>query len=121
MNILTRIASYCPYTIAGRKVLRKAKGDQPAEKKSKPADDDEKRLIQRIKTGRNISLIGIFCPLFWSALIMGSSDSVLLFNAVHSGLFIVFGAIYALSSSQALRKHRLKKPNEKGYTMEYQK
>ncbi len=43
------------------------------------------------KAGRNIALLGIFCPFFWMALLSGERGAALAFHAVHSGVVCLIG------------------------------
>ncbi|MDA8226376.1 MAG: hypothetical protein M0T74_01490 [Desulfitobacterium hafniense] len=106
-NLVKRIIGYCPYCIVGKQVTSKISGIKQVVKKSNPPDDNEKRLIGKMKTGRNIALIGVFCPIFWSALFMGASGSILLLNAIHSGIFICIGGAYFFLNFITLRRLRL--------------
>jgi len=108
-NIIKRILGYCPYCIIGKQVVNKVSSNKVVRKKSEQNAHSEKRLIEGMKTGRNIALIGVFCPIFWLSLFMGESVSVLLFNAVHSSLFIFLGGTYFLINFIKFRKHQFLK------------
>ncbi len=45
------------------------------------------------KVGRNIALLGFFCPLFWIALFSGTRGSHLFFHATHSGIVFLIGVV----------------------------
>ncbi|QBG48701.1 hypothetical protein EGM51_15295 [Verrucomicrobia bacterium S94] len=49
------------------------------------------KLSAQIKAGRNIALLGIFCPFFWMALLSGERGSALAFHALHSGMVCLIG------------------------------
>lgn len=106
-NKVKRVLGYCPYCIVGKQVADKVSSKKTAEKKSESVDNSEKRLIERMRTGRNVALIGVFCPIFWVSLFMGASGSVLLLNAIHSSIFIGIGITYSLINFIILRKLRL--------------
>lgn len=48
-------------------------------------------VSSQTKAGRNIALLGIFCPFFWIALFNGASKSELAFHATHSGIVFFIG------------------------------
>ncbi|UPR34013.1 hypothetical protein ISX50_13115 [Vibrio cyclitrophicus] len=45
------------------------------------------------RTGRNIALLGLFCPFFWYALFTGASKAELTFHATHSGVVFLIGIV----------------------------
>lgn len=94
--------------MVGKHVASKVTGNTPLAKKSDPPNDDEKHLIGGIKTGRNIALVGVFCPIFWLSLFTGASGSVLLFDAIHSSIVIFIGGAYSFINFIMLRRLRLK-------------
>ncbi|CAM4005419.1 hypothetical protein [Vibrio neonatus] len=48
-------------------------------------------ISDQTRTGRNIALLGIFCPFFWYALFTGASRGELAFHAMHSGVVFLIG------------------------------
>ncbi|NOH98733.1 hypothetical protein [Vibrio sp. 99-70-13A1] len=48
-------------------------------------------ISQQTKGGRNIALLGLFCPFFWYALFTGASKTELAFHATHSGVVFLIG------------------------------
>lgn len=50
-------------------------------------------MSSQMRTGRNIALLGIFCPLFWYALFTGASTSELIFHATHSSIVFLIGVV----------------------------
>jgi len=52
-----------------------------------------KELPELTKSGRNIALLGIFCPFFWFSLFSGDDSSTLLFHAIHSGIVFLIGVV----------------------------
>ena len=91
-SLLASIASYCPYTMGAKAVYRRLAGI-PAD----PACDLTNReayLMGKVKVGMGIMLIGVFCPIFWFSLLIGVRGEDLMWNAIHSGLVVLFGAIY---------------------------
>lgn len=85
------IIAACPYAIVGKKVLGNKKSTE--DKGQLIAIHREQQIIQRVKLGRNIALIGVFCPFFWIALFSGASQNVVYFNAMHSGIVIAIGYV----------------------------
>ncbi len=81
--------SSCPYTMLGRKAIAYTRDDR--RKGLQPATDLEKSLGEKIRLGRNIALIGFFCPFFWMALFTGARGQTLYFNAIHSGAVMAIG------------------------------
>lgn len=57
-----------------------------------------KKLSEETKTGRNIALLGIFCPFFWFALISGADASTIAFHAVHSSVVFLIGVVIMVIS-----------------------
>lgn len=49
------------------------------------------KLTEQAKAGRNIALLGLFCPFFWFALLTNASASTLAFHATHSGIVFLIG------------------------------
>jgi hypothetical protein len=75
-----------------KKILRFLRGETGT-----PPDqitNREIQLISNIKIGYGIMLIGIFCPIFWISFLLGARGNELMFNAVHSGIVILFGLLY---------------------------
>lgn len=48
-------------------------------------------LTEQAKIGRNIALLGLFCPFFWLALLSNANPSTLAFHATHSGIVFLIG------------------------------
>lgn len=82
INVAQRIASgmsqWCAYRYLSEVVLALIKGGQ---------------LSEQMKAGRNIALLGFFCPLFWFALLFGADKSTLMMHAAHSGIVFSIGVI----------------------------
>jgi len=57
-----------------------------------------KELPELAKSGRNIALLGLFCPFFWFSLFSGADSSTILFNAIHSGIVFLLGVVIMLVS-----------------------
>lgn len=94
LALLKAFVTYCPYCLLGKKAVQVASGKK-IKKESKPTER-ERKLMEGMKTGRNIAIIGVFCPFFWVSLLTGSSIEMIRFNAIHSGVFILIGIIIML-------------------------
>lgn len=55
-------------------------------------------ISDKTRTGRNIALLGIFCPFFWFALFTGASRTELAFHATHSGIVFFIGIVIMFGS-----------------------
>ena len=75
------LLNLCPYTHLWRVIKTAVK---------------ERTLPTSAKLGANIALLGIFCPLFWMALLRGASRSELIFHATHSGIVFTIGIVLML-------------------------
>ncbi len=64
----------------------------------------EGRLPPSAKSGAMITLLGIFCPIFWVALFSGVRGGELLFHAAHSS--IVAGIGFVLMIQGLLKDNR---------------
>ncbi len=47
---------------------------------------------EQIQMGRNIALLGLFCPLFWISLLSGAEPSTIALHGIHSGVVFLIGA-----------------------------
>jgi len=88
VHYLKSMLNACPYTLLGKKCLNIARGRSKVR-----IDIDYKSLKYRqgMKTGRNIALIGVFCPFLWYAILSGKSADFIFLNAVHSSVIVVLG------------------------------
>ena len=50
-----------------------------------------RKLPASAKPGFTIALLGLFCPIFWIALLTGASRNELIFHGCHSGLVFAIG------------------------------
>jgi hypothetical protein len=104
------LISCCPYTMLGKKILQSLRGETGTH--NEPFTSREIYLKSQIKIGSGIILIGIFCPIFWFSYLSGARGNDLMFNAIHSGIVILFGLLYfavhriQLRNEQAHGKHR---------------
>jgi hypothetical protein len=103
------LISCCPYTMLAKKIIFFLRGESGAS--HDPLNNREIYLKSNIKIGYGIMLIGVFCPFFWFAFLSGVQGNDLMFNAVHSGIVILFGLLYfatyriQLHNEQAKKKH----------------
>jgi len=91
-GVFGNLISYCPYTMLAKKILRFLRGETGT-----PPDQLTNREIylkSNIRIGYGIMLIGVFCPIFWISFLLGARGDELMFNAVHSGIVILFGLLY---------------------------
>jgi len=87
-RILRSIIQACPYTLVGKKCVDVAKGTP------KPKIRNRSTASQLgIRTGRNIVLVGIFCPFLWYSILSGSSAHFITLNLIHSGVIVGIGLI----------------------------
>ena len=91
LKVTNDIITACPYAIVGRNILRNKESIEL--KGGHIATSQEQQILQKVKLGRNIALIGVFCPFFWMALFSGASRDVVYFNAMHSGIVIAIGYV----------------------------
>jgi hypothetical protein len=107
---ISDLVAVCPYTIMGRKILR---NKESIEDKCRPiATQQEQQIVQRVKLGRNIALIGVFCPFFWIALFSGASRDFVYFNAMHSGIVIAVGYVILIKGRIDLIRYKKTKRNQ---------
>ena len=50
-------------------------------------------MSEQTKAGRNIALLGFFCPFFWFAVFTGASEEVVFMHATHSGIVLLIGIV----------------------------
>ena len=50
-------------------------------------------MSEQTKAGRNIALLGFFCPFFWYALLTGESREVVIMHAIHSSIVLLIGIV----------------------------
>ena len=95
-----------------RKII-KEKGDLDKWLKELSYQDMEKAAVfqAKMKSGRFILLLGVFCPLFWMALFSGQRGGMLLFHLCHSSLFVLMGYIMYRNARNSL--YSMKAENER--------
>ncbi len=81
----------CPYTLVGKKLF--SNNSDLLTGSPQPAAHEAQRIIHKIRLGRNIALIGVFCPFFWISLLSGAPRNIVKFNAAHSGLVVLAGGL----------------------------
>lgn len=96
------VGSACPYTTLGKKAVKAVKGNRQATCESE--SDRVGSLQAMVKTGRNIALIGFFCPIFWFSLLSGVRGAQLRFNAIHSGVVVLIGLVLVLKGKIGLKR-----------------
>ena len=89
-NFFKSIVQACPYSLVGKKCIGVFKNKPSTDKNLK-----NKILLFKtgIKTGRNISLVGLFCPFLWYAILSGASKDFIVMNVVHSGIIVGLGLV----------------------------
>lgn len=108
-GFISYLISCCPYTMLGKKILQFLRGETGT--LNEPLTNREIYLKSNIRIGYGIILIGVFCPFFWFAFLSGAQGNDLMFNAVHSGIVIMFGVLYfatyriQLRNEQVTKKH----------------
>jgi len=100
-QFLKTIFSACPYTITGKRFVGFF---QDKKSKSIPTMEREQNLLDRVRKGSTIALIGFFCPFFWVLLFSGAGQVDVYFNAMHSGAVILIGIIFLMQSRFDLQK-----------------
>jgi hypothetical protein len=101
------LISCCPYTMLGKKILGYLRGEPGTSPEQ--LTNREIYLRSNIKIGYGIILIGVFCPFFWFAFFSGAQGNDLMFNAVHSGIVILFGLLYFATYWIQLRNEQVTK------------
>jgi len=89
-SFIKSVVKACPYTLLGKKCINAVKPDSAKQKAPSPKTIS---LSKNIKTGRNIVLIGVFCPFLWFAIISGASKDFIILNAIHSGFVAAIGLL----------------------------
>jgi len=72
----------------------------------------EGRLVDGVKMGRNIALIGLLCPFFWVALFSGADAAKVRFNAIHSGGVVLVGLAWMVKSLVQIERARRRAQRE---------
>lgn len=106
-HFLSAVGSLCPYTLLGKKLWHLARGERGCEKT--PLNNRERDLHAKARLGMGISLIGVFCPIFWISLFSGAKREDIYFNAIHSGIVILGGLGYTIMNLMNLEKEKNKR------------
>ncbi|MDF7809064.1 hypothetical protein P4E94_16585 [Pontiellaceae bacterium B12219] len=56
------------------------------------------KMSDLTRAGRNIALLGLFCPIFWFSLFTGADGASLALHATHSGIVFCFGLVIVVVS-----------------------
>ncbi|WP_157757613.1 hypothetical protein [Pseudalgibacter alginicilyticus] len=84
------VVQACPYSLVGKKCMDAVKGKPSVNKNS----NNKTQLFQKgIKTGRNISLVGVFCPFLWFSILSGATKDFIILNLIHSGIIVGIGLV----------------------------
>lgn len=98
---LKEITSACPYTALGKRAVRAFKRE-PATPTT--VGEFPSRVRARITLGRNIALIGFFCPFFWGSLLGGARAQTVCLNASHSAIVMLVGLVVMAQGKFALKR-----------------
>ncbi|MFB9052485.1 hypothetical protein ACFFVB_05275 [Formosa undariae] len=82
------VVQACPYTLVGKTCVDAIKGKSVTPKKTPKNSHLYKKGMQ---TGRNIALVGVFCPFLWYSILSGGSKDFIILNAIHSGIIVCIG------------------------------
>lgn len=77
-SLIRKLSKWCAYSHLYRLLLSITRGD---------------KLSEQGKAGRNIALLGLFCPFFWYALLSGAQTSTVMMHAAHSGIVFLIGVV----------------------------
>jgi len=103
INTIKSIVKACPYAIVGKKCTEIVKG----KKNDKKKDNTKMETFKKgTKTGRNIVLIGIFCPLLWYSILSGASKDLIIINLMHSGIIVTLGLVLIVINYLALLRNK---------------
>ncbi|MHA7944560.1 hypothetical protein ACJOV8_015895 [Formosa sp. 3Alg 14/1] len=96
----------CPYTLVGKTCVEAVKGKPVIPKKTSKNSLLYKKGMQ---TGRNIALVGVFCPFLWYSILSGGTRDFIILNAIHSGIIVCIGGVVAGINYLALNhsKHKM--------------
>ena len=103
INTIKSIIKACPYSIVGKKCIEIVKNKKHDQTK---ANNKMETFKKGIKTGRNIVLIGIFCPLLWYSILSGSSKDLICINLMHSGVIASLGFVLIVINYLALFRNK---------------
>lgn len=73
---IAKVERWCAYTHLAKVCVALIRGE---------------KISKQAEAGRNIALLGFFCPFFWIALLSGAEKATLLFHATHSAIVFLVG------------------------------
>ncbi|QXP71572.1 hypothetical protein H0I29_05675 [Polaribacter sp. R2A056_3_33] len=103
IKFIKKIIKACPYSIMGKKCIETLQGKKKDKKKNNTKIET---LKKGIKTGRDIILIGIFCPLLWYSILSGASKDLIIINLMHSGVIVALGFVLIVINYLALFRYK---------------
>ena len=56
-------------------------------------NNGKEELPELVINGRNIALLGFFCPFLWFSVLSGADLAIILFHAVHSCIVFLIGVV----------------------------
>ncbi len=106
------VLSACPYTLLLRALIRW--GGIMLGREASRNEVPDRRLADGVVTGRNIMLIGVFCPFFWLSLLSGAGRDQIRLNAIHSGVVAFLGLVWMAKSMLQIERarRRLRGPSD---------
>ncbi|MAN29134.1 MAG: hypothetical protein CMH14_17770 [Mesonia sp.] len=104
-NIINFLFKACPYSFIGRKCFDAVKGKTRSHT-NKNLNDRILSFKLGIKTGRNIILIGVFCPILWYSILSGANKKFIELNLIHSAIIVGLGLLVMLVNYIALFNYR---------------
>ena len=113
------VACACPYTLLVAALIRWGRlvlGREDAKRQVR-----ERELVSGVTTGRNIALIGFFCPIFWVSVFSGATAATIRFNALHSGAVVLAGLLWMVKSlvQVELARRRQVAPSERALVWKF--
>ena len=102
-KLIKWIIQACPYTLVGKKCVAVVKGTSG--KHHKP-DNRVLSFKAGLKAGRNILLVGVFCPFLWYAIISGADKNFIILNVIHSALIAGIGVVVIIINALMLYYYR---------------
>lgn len=100
------VANACPYSMAAKKCVDVARGKNRPDARN---TDRIEKYRNGIKMGRNVALIGLFCPFLWYSILSGKSMDFIVLNLIHSGIIAGIGLLLVVVNMLAISNYREKK------------
>jgi len=89
--------------MAGKKCVDVVRG----RKRSVPPTTDRiEKYRNGIKMGRNLALLGVFCPFLWYSVFSGKSIDFIILNMIHSGIIAGIGLLLMLVNHLAVNNYK---------------